>query len=162
MNNIRLFSIFIVVSLLFMSCKKEIYDPIPDTMVEFTIDLNKIEFSNLQPIGGSVVITNLTNNFGRRAAGFDYNGILVYHSSFDNVYMAFDRTCPHCYATDSLSVIISVEDNPSMFAKCSNCDTEYNLEINGSPISGPGNFYLKNYHTELQDGRYLTVWNNAK
>lgn len=162
MSNIRHFLIFIVVSLLFMSCQKEIYDPIPDTMVSFTIDLNKheMEFISLESLGGSVIITNTTNNFGRKAAGYNNNGILLYRS-FADEFHAYDRTCPHCYATESLSEIIKTEDNTSITATCPHCGTEYSLEFNGMPNSGPGKFYLKNYHTKLQDGR-LTVWNNAK
>ncbi|MBO7523369.1 MAG: hypothetical protein J6T30_05905 [Bacteroidales bacterium] len=163
MHNIRLLP-FLITLLTFSltSCKPDKYDPIPNTAIRFTIDINDMEFNALQSLGGSVVITSATNNFGSRAAGFNHNGILVYRSLIDE-FMAFDRTCPHCYATDKFSYIIITEDNASITAKCPHCETEYFLEYNGQPLeSGPGKYYLKNYKTTLSNGRYLTVYNNAK
>ncbi|MBP5708499.1 MAG: hypothetical protein J6W61_01880 [Bacteroidales bacterium] len=162
MHNIRLLTFLITLLIITLtSCKPDKYDPIPNTAIRFTIDINNMEFNALQSLGGSVVITSATNNFGSRAAGFNHNGILVYRSLIDE-FMAFDRTCPHCYATDKLSFIISTEDNASITAKCSHCETEYFLEYNGMPNSGPGKYYLKNYKTTLSNGRYLTVYNNAE
>ena len=162
MRNIRLLAFLITLLIItFTSCKPDKYDPIPNTAIRFTIDINDMEFNALQSLGGSVVITSATNNFGSRAAGFNHNGILVYRSLIDE-FMAFDRTCPNCYATDKLSFIINTEDNASITAKCSHCETEYFLEYNGMPNSGPGKYYLKNYKTTLSNGRYLTVYNNAE
>ena len=162
MHKVRLSPLlFALLIMSLTSCKPEIIDPIPDTAIRFTIDINDMEFNALQSLGGSTVVTSATNNFGSRAAGFNHNGILIYRSLVDE-FMAFDRTCPHCYATDKLSFIISTEDNASITAKCPHCDTEYFLEYNGMPNSGPGKYYLKNYKTTLNNGRYLTVWNNTK
>ena len=164
MHNIRLSALLItILTITLISCNKEKYDPIPDTAVNFPMDLiNDTKFNGLQFKGNSVVVTSATNNYGSRAAGFNHNGILVYRSLNDE-FMAFDRTCPHCYATDKYSYIIITEDNSSITAKCPHCETEYFLEHNGMPISGPGKYYLKNYKTALSnDGRILTVYNNTK
>ncbi len=141
------------------SCERNSNDPIPDVYINFTIDLNNIEFNSLGTLGNSAVVTRETNNFGSRAAGFENNGILIYRSLNDE-FLAFDRTCPHCYAVNEESIVIETEEFFSQEAVCPECGTVYSLDMNGMPKEGPGKYYLKSYKTQLNGGRYLTVWNN--
>ncbi len=157
--NIRIFFLGVVMALSLTCCERDSNDPIPNVYVNFSIDLNKIEFNSLGTLGGSAIVTRKTNNFGSRAAGYNNNGILVYRSLNDE-FLAFDRTCPHCYAEREASVTIETEDSFSQEAICPTCGTVYSPDMNGMPKEGPGRYYLKNYRTRLDNGRYLTVWNN--
>ncbi|MBA4322587.1 MAG: hypothetical protein C0408_07190 [Odoribacter sp.] len=138
------------------SCKKSKFDVIPDVYVNFDIDLiNDIEFRDLAVIGNHVIVTRLTNNWGDRAAGYDNNGIIVYQS-FTDEFNAYDRTCPHDYAVNGLSVKINVDFT---IAICPKCSTNYALSAFGTPISGPGRYPLKNYKTSFT-GQYVLVRNS--
>ena len=114
-----------------------------------------ILFSDLAAIGNHVIVTSQTNNWGSKAAGYDGNGIIVYRSLPDE-FNAYDRTCPHDYAVNGLSIKVNVDFTQAI---CPNCSTCYALSAFGTPVSGPGQYPLKNYKTKF-DGRYLSVWNN--
>lgn len=155
-SKIKLYSVCALFTVALLSCSKYKNDVIPDVYVFFMIDLLDPQFVNLNAFGESDTVNARTNNFGSSAAGFDSNGIIVYCGGPDEYY-AFDRTCPHDYATNSKSVQVSIVDNIS--AVCPECGTEYSLGAFGTPSSGPGRYPLKNYKTSF-DGRYITVWNN--
>jgi len=140
--------------IILISCENNKNDVIPDVYVNFTLSLTDPEFVDLNAIGGSVVVDATTNNWGYAAAGYDGNGIIV-HSGADSYY-AYDRTCPHDYAVNGLSVKINID---GIYAICPKCSTTYALPAGGTPASGVGRYPLKNYKTSF-DGRYVTVWNN--
>ena len=146
---------FLATQLLF-SCSESENDIIPDVYTDFTIDLLDPEFVSLSVIGVSDTIDASTNNWGSRSAGFDGNGIIVY-SGPDN-YFAYDRTCPHDYSANGLSIKVKV-DGGTGIAECPLCNTKYYLSTYGTPISGPGKFSLKNYNTSFDGDRYVRVWN---
>lgn len=127
---------------------------IPDVYVNFTIDLNDPQFVNLNAIGSDTVDAQ-TNNWGSAAAGFDGNGIIIY-SGVDEFY-AYDRTCPHDYAVNGLSIKVKIDFT---VAYCPVCNTTYALAAGGTPASGIGKYPLKNYKTSFDGGRYVRVWNN--
>jgi nitrite reductase/ring-hydroxylating ferredoxin subunit len=154
-SNLRFFFIVSLIIILTTSCHKEKYDVVPNEYVDFTIDLNDIEFSILSAIGNYVYINAGTNNWGRGAAGYDGNGIIVY-STLQDEFSAYDRTCPHDYAINGQSIKVTVDFT---IAICPKCGTTYALAANGTPASGPGQYPLKNYKTSF-DGRYIHVWNN--
>lgn len=134
------------------SCSKAKNDVIPDVYVSFTLDLNDPEFINLTSIGSDTVNAN-TNNWGSGAAGFDGNGIIVYNGG--DAFYAYDRTCPHDYELNGLSVKVRIDFT---IATCPKCGTVYSLAASGTPASGVGRYPLKNYHTNF-DGRFVRVWN---
>jgi nitrite reductase/ring-hydroxylating ferredoxin subunit len=136
------------------SCKKNKNDVIPDTWVDFTIDLNDPEFFVLLSYPNGKIVTSATNNWGQRSAGYDYNGIIVYRSLMDEFH-AYDRTCPHDFVTDTSSIKVNLD---LISAICPKCSTSYSLEAGGTPISGPGRYPLKNYKTSF-NGQYVRVWN---
>ena len=135
------------------SCKKNKNDVIPDVYVDFTLDLNDPEFVNLNALGGADTIDARTNNWGISAAGYNNNGIIIYRGP-DEFY-AYDRTCPHDYVVNSLSIKVKIDFT---LAVCPKCGTTYALAANGTPASGIGRYPLKNYRTSF-DGRYVRVWN---
>ena len=101
------------------SCNKK-NDVIPDVYVDFYIDLNDPQFIDLNAMGGSVTVDARTNNLGLEAAGYDGNGIIIYRGP-DEFY-AYDRTCPHDYAVNDLSIKINLDFT---LAVCPQCSTTY-------------------------------------
>jgi nitrite reductase/ring-hydroxylating ferredoxin subunit len=152
-SKLIIFFISVLLTSSLNSCKKDKNDVIPDTYVNFTLDLYDPEFVNLNAMGGSDTINARTNNWGSGAAGYDGNGIIIYRG-VDEFY-AYDRTCPHDYAVNGLSVKINIDFT---YAICPKCSTSYALSAYGTPSSGVGRFPLKNYKTSF-DGRYVRVWN---
>jgi nitrite reductase/ring-hydroxylating ferredoxin subunit len=134
------------------SCLKEKNNVIPDVYVNFTLDLTDPEFINLTSIGSDTVNAR-TNNWGYGAAGFDGNGIIIYNGGDD--FYAYDRTCPHDYALNGLSIKVKIDFT---IATCPKCGTVYALSASGTPASGIGRYPLKNYKTSF-DGRFIKVWN---
>jgi nitrite reductase/ring-hydroxylating ferredoxin subunit len=144
----------VVATFTLTSCNKALNDIIPDVYVDFTIDLQDPEFVNLSVIGISDTIDSSTNNWGYRSAGYDNNGIIIYSGPDD--YFAYDRTCPYDYAVNNLSIKVKIDFT---VAECPHCGTKYSLSAYGTPISGAGNYPLKNYKTTFDGDRYVRVWN---
>ena len=151
-SKIRFFLITIALAITLSSCNKN-NDVIPDVDVDFTLYLNDPEFVNLNAMGGSDTIDASTNNWGHYAAGFNNNGIIIYRG-VDEFY-AYDRTCPHDYAVNGLSIKVNID---FMSAICPRCSTFYGLAVGGTPSSGIGRYPLKNYRTSF-NGTYVRVWN---
>jgi nitrite reductase/ring-hydroxylating ferredoxin subunit len=151
-SKIRFFLIALTFSVILGSCSKK-NDVIPDVYVDFTLDLFDPEFVSLNAIGSDTVNAQ-TNNWGRSAAGFDGNGIIVYNGG-DGQFYAYDRTCPHDYEVNSLSIKVKIDFT---MAVCPKCGTTYALSASGTPSSGVGRYPLKNYRTSF-DGRYVRVYN---
>jgi nitrite reductase/ring-hydroxylating ferredoxin subunit len=154
-SKIILFLTVVALVITLGSCNKK-NDVIPDTYVNFTLDLNDPEFVNLSGFGGSVTVGASTNNWGPGAAGYDGNGIIICYG-VDEFY-AYDRTCPHDYVVNNLSVKVNIDPGNSTIAVCPKCLTKYALTEGGTPASGVGRYPLKNYKTR-QQGNYVTVWN---
>jgi len=157
-SKIKHFFISLVFAPLLIACENNKNDVIPDQYIDFTMDISgDILFAGLAAIGNSVIVTSQTNNWGNRAAGFDYNGIIVYRAQIDYQpdFYAYDRTCPHDYVTNELSVKVNIDFTQAI---CPKCSTYYELSVGGISSSGPGKYPLKNYKTSF-DGRYLKVWN---
>ena len=154
-SKIRIFFIITVLAISLGACKKK-NDVIPDTYVNFTLDLNDPEFVNLSGFGGSVIVGSTTNNWGPAAAGYDGNGIIICFGVEE--FYAYDRTCPHDYVVNSLSIKVNIDPGNSTIAICPKCGTKYGLTEGGTPASGVGRYPLKNYKTR-QQGNSVTVWN---
>lgn len=154
-SKIGIFFIIASLSTVLSSCNKK-NDVIPDTYVNFTLNLNDPEFVSLSGFGGSVAVGYNTNNWGTGAAGYDGNGIIICCGVEE--YYAYDRTCPHDYVVNNLSIKVNIDPSNSTIAVCPKCGTKYALTVGGTPASGVGRYPLKNYKTSLQ-GNYVLVWN---
>jgi nitrite reductase/ring-hydroxylating ferredoxin subunit len=152
-SKIRYFFISLILATFLISCEKNKNDVIPDEYVDFTIDL--LDFPNLYSVIGSDTVdaNDLRVDQRRYAGGFNGSGIIIYSGA--DGYYAYDRTCPHDYVENGLSVKVNIDFT---IATCPKCSTSYALAAFGTPASGPGKYPLKNYKTRL-DGRFLTVWN---
>lgn len=151
---IRFFLILTTFVLLAGSCHKSENDVIPDVNVDFTLDLLDPEFVNLSAIDASDTVDALTNNWGSRSAGYDGNGIIIYRGPEE--FYAFDRTCPYDFAVNGLSIKIKAQ---FAVAVCPECGTTYALSAFGVPASGVGKYSLKNYRTNFDGERFVSVWN---
>ena len=153
-SKIRLLIITMTLSVVLISCNKNKNDVIPDVYVDFTIDL--YDFVSLSALGGSDTVNtrDARISIGREnAGGYNGNGIIIYRGP-DEFY-AYDRTCPHDFEVNSLSIKVK---NDFTLAVCPKCGTTYALAALGTPASGIGRYPLKNYRTSF-DGRYIRVWN---
>lgn len=153
---IRFFIISLLLIITVASCNKK-NDVIPDVYVDFTLDTYDPEFVDLNAIGGSDTISARTNNWGRGAAGYAGNGIIITRGVDE--FFAYDRTCPHDYIVNELSIKVNIDVTNFMRAVCPACSTEYELLAYGTPATGIGQYPLKNYKTNF-DGRWVRVWNN--
>jgi nitrite reductase/ring-hydroxylating ferredoxin subunit len=154
-SKIRYFFISLLFILIPLSCEQNKNDVIPDVYIDFTMNLNDPEFTPLTALFGAVYINSNTNNWGKYAAGYGNNGIIVFAGP-DEFY-AYDRTCPHDYAVNNLSVKVNITD--IIYAECPVCKTRYALTNFGTPTSGSlGRYPLKNYRTSM-NGYFVRVWN---
>lgn len=156
-SKISFFSIVLALVITLSSCNKDKNDVIPDVPVNFSISLNDPQFTDLNFLGNSALINKYTNNLGRLAAGFDENGIIVF-AWVDYEFYAYDRTCPHDYEVNGLSIPVNIDPSNSMNAICPNCGTNYSLGTGGTPSKGIGRYPLKNYRTSF-DGLRIYVSN---
>jgi hypothetical protein len=154
-SKIGFFFLTLAFTALLSSCNKK-NDVIPDVYVNFTIDLNDPEFVNLAGFGGSVTVSSKTNNWGSAAAGYNGNGIIVCFGVEE--FYAYDRTCPHDYEVNDLSIRVNIDPSNSTIGICPECGTKYGLTVGGTPAEGIGRYPLKNYRTSFQ-GNYVTVFN---
>jgi nitrite reductase/ring-hydroxylating ferredoxin subunit len=154
-SKIRFFFFLTATVLVLVACNRKENDVIPNTYVNFTLDLNDPEFVNLNTLFGSAYIDQYTNNWGYKSAGFNDNGIILFAGP-DEFY-AYDRTCPHDYVVNGLSVKVNVDFTEAI---CPRCSTHYALSAFGTPTSGPGKYPLKNYKTSYDGGRFVLVWNH--
>lgn len=125
--------------LTFLQCEDE-QNPVPNTEVNITIDLNSAEFNELVP-GNYTYITG------------GVNGIIIYRKNFDE-FTAMDRTCPYeaAYGTR-----VTVDPENELYLECDTCQSRYYIET-GSVTQGPSEFPLKSYQTSF-DGRFLRIYN---
>ena len=154
-SKIRFFLITIAFGTILSSCNKK-NDVIPDVTIDFRLDINDPEFTDLAAFSGIALVDSKTNNFGIYAAGYGGNGIIVF-AGVEEFY-AYDRTCPHDYAVNRLSIKVNIDPSNSLYAICPECNTNYALAAGGTPSKGIGKYPLKNYRTSF-DGRYIRVWN---
>ncbi|MFN2336196.1 MAG: hypothetical protein ABR560_04440 [Bacteroidales bacterium] len=155
-SNVKIFFIITAALLLTMSCEREKNEVIPDMYVDFYVDLvfDPYFYELVSALGNSAYVSSSTNNWGYKSAGYDGNGIILYHGQPDE-YNAYDRTCPHCYAVNGLSRAVNID---GIYALCPECATSYALPSFGVPALGPGQYPLKNYRAQIS-GQYLHVWN---
>jgi nitrite reductase/ring-hydroxylating ferredoxin subunit len=154
-SKIGFFLITITLVIVLISCNKK-NDVIPDVTVDFYLNLNDPQFTLLNSFGGVVLVNANTNNLGVWAGGYDGNGIIVFAGVGE--FYAYDRTCPHDYAVNGLSVKVNIDPSNSLIAICPKCSTNYALSAGGTPSTGIGRYPLKNYRTSF-DGINIRVWN---
>ena len=129
-SKIVFFLIVTVLAISLQSCNKK-NDVIPDTYVNFSLDLNDPEFVNLAAFGGSVTVNSRTNNWGVGATDSKVFELLYVMESRN--FKGRDRTCPHDYVNNSLSIKVNIDPSNSTIAICPKCGTKYGLTVGGTP-----------------------------
>jgi hypothetical protein len=122
-------------------CNKEEQEKVPNVYVNFMVDVNVGQYTDLQLIGGWVYVTG------------GYRGIILYRNSLEEI-VALDRTST--YKPVTLGIPVVVESNNIAAADTIN-GMRY-LLMDGSVIEGPVNTPLKRYRTTF-DGTTLHVYN---
>jgi nitrite reductase/ring-hydroxylating ferredoxin subunit len=132
LRNVKILASWSLLLLAVAGCSDDDRHPVPLVPVDFRIEVG-VQHIELNSIGGHL---NFYGGFG---------GIVIYRFSIDEFY-AFDRACP-VHPHDQNARIV-VENSP--LAKCNVCETTY-LLIDGSVISGPGKYPLRQYRTVFYD-----------
>jgi nitrite reductase/ring-hydroxylating ferredoxin subunit len=131
-----------LILILFNGCsKQENKNEIPVVAVYFVINPNSTEYRELNVVDGSVTVTG------------GYNGIIVFKKSLTE-FMAFERACPNDWENTDAKVNVEAS---GITAICPICKSQFIL-TDGSPISGPSHYPLKQYQTSY-DGNFLYVTN---
>ncbi len=157
-SNVKIFFIITTALLLTMSCDREKNEVIPDITIDFTISFSDPEFFDLYySPGTSALLSSSHRHLGLGTGGYDGNGIIIYNTGLqDFEYSAYDRTCPHCFVENSLSIAVNID---GIEAVCPICNTHYLLPSYGTPTAvGPSKYPLKNYRTAFT-GYSVRVWN---
>ena len=133
--------------LLNISCQKNAYSPLPHVDVNIQLYPNTSQYIDLNTVGGFVYLT----------ANYPSRGIIVYRVS-DTDFIAFERTCPYdpdkcCEGNECARLVV---DNSHLTISDPCCNSKY-LILDGSNVSGPSTFPLKQYHTTF-DGNALHIY----
>jgi hypothetical protein len=126
------------------SCYDEEPIIVPDTHVNFTINLELSQYIDLKVEGNSYKILY---------EGYNDNGVILFRNiqpiNSPEAFLAFDATCPQHF---EISASINIDGR---VGTCPHCNTTYFFEMNGYPNKG---YPLKRYRTIL-NGTMLTVRN---
>ena len=128
-------TIILVLNLMFLSSCVDSDDYIQDVYVNIEVPVNQPEYSDLDAIGNSILITG------------GVKGIIIYHANV-NDYWAFDRNCSfepstQCAFIDSIN---------STIASCNCCSSKFLIDQNGITVNGPSLRSLKEYYTSFSGG----------
>jgi nitrite reductase/ring-hydroxylating ferredoxin subunit len=131
--------------LLVVSCKKKSKNhPVPNIPFDLTINLSLPSYSDLNGVGGWAYVAG-----GAR-------GIVVYRKSYDE-FMAFDRQSPSDGGADCATPLTPNTDNfLQLDDACSGA--KFSL-YDGSIISGPSEYGLRQYQTAWNGGNVLRIYN---
>ncbi len=134
---------FILLMIVFavFSCDKENNEQVPNVYVNFTVDINTGQYTELQLIGGWIYVTG------------GYRGIILHRSSMEEI-VALDRTST--YKPETIGNQIIVESN-NLIAADTAGGMRY-LLLDGSVVEGPVATPLKKYRTTFT-GSVLHVYN---
>jgi len=144
-GKLLLINLFIV--FLLTTCQKDAYTPLPHVDVNIQLFPNSTQYLDINTVGGFVYIT----------ANYPSRGIIVYRLT-DSEFLAFERTCPHdpdacCTGTQCSRLVV---DQSRLRITDSCCQSVY-LILDGSNISGPSQYRLKQYNTSY-DGTVLHIF----
>lgn len=144
---IKALNIFLFLIFFLAGCQKEAYTPLPFVEVNIQIFPNSPQYFNLNSNGG----------FEYLLANPPSRGIIVYRT-LPNEFIAFERTCPHdpdaCCSGSECARLVVDESRLTISDSC--CGSIY-LILDGSNISGPSQYRLKQYHTSY-DGTTLRIF----
>lgn len=130
-NNVQL----ILTSLLVFGCSAAYAQAAFSTI---SVNLNYPQYQKLRLDGGFVYLE-----------GGGLKGIILYRAS-ENLYLAFDRACPHSPNNEVVQV-----DASSLFIVDHSCHSSFNFS-DGQPTGGPAQRPLVQYRVD-QEGTILKI-----
>lgn len=130
---LKILLFFVLEIFSFQSCKDK-NNQIPDTLVDFYININDPQYSDLQAVGNSIYV------YGGIA------GIVIYRESVDN-FVAMDRCCS--YQPDNRCAV-AIDSTNTFLLVCPCCGSEFIIN-NGSVNKAPAAAPLKAYRTSFSD-----------
>ncbi len=141
-------AVFSLLLIFFLTgCQKDAYTPLPFVEVNIQIFPDSLQYLELNSAGGFVYLT----------ANYPSRGILVYRLN-QTEFIAFERTCPYdpdgCCEGNQCSRLVMDDSRMTVSDAC--CGSVY-LILDGSNVSGPSHYPLKQYHTSY-DGNSLRIY----
>ena len=140
-SNAKKVSLFFIITVLLVGCKKKNDNNIPQTYVNVTIYTTEPSFANLNAVGGWIYVS----------AG--YKGIIVYRKSQDD-FIALERACTFDPESECGGISVT-SDNITAQDTC--CGSKF-LIYDGSITQGPATAPLSQYRTSY-DGTTLQIFN---
>lgn len=125
----------------FHSCNEN-HQVVPNVYVDFSININDPEYTDLNVPGNSITVTG------------GVNGIIIYRISQDE-FAAYDRTCTH-NVEENCRVVVDENINFVVDSMC--CGSKF-LLLDGSVYEGEAIYPLKSYRTSFDGSTYLRVYN---
>jgi hypothetical protein len=154
MNSIRskLFLFSLITTFLTVdSCSDKISDSIPYIPIDIVLDLQADlayvgvgETALLSPDpGGTVTLSFSSSKYSPITLGqfLQGNGLIIYRIGASE-FEVFDITCTYKASTDYCALGM---DETWLIPKCPCCSSEFNILLDGSPVSGPASMALKQY-----------------
>jgi len=127
--------LFFLTFLSLHACKDK-NDPIPDTLVDFYININDPQYSDLQAVGNSIYV------YGGVA------GIIIYRESMTD-FVALDRCCSF---QPENRCAVKVDSANTFLLVCPCCDSEFiinNGSVNKNPASAPLELYRTSFANDV-------------
>jgi hypothetical protein len=117
-------------------------DKIPYVYVDFSVDLNKPSYFELNSIGNSIYVVG------------GVSGIVIYRDGMTD-FFAYDRACPYDPEIGRL-----VLDSTGFRMIDTVCGSEFSLSFDGAVLKGPAEMSMRKYNTYYNTNtNVLTVTN---
>ncbi len=151
------FLIFIITAT--ESCNDNDHDYVPYVTVNLVLDLQ----TDLSYLGVSETATITPNEQGFGIIHFASsklpeitlgqqvygNGLIIYRIDL-NEFAVYDITCTYRANTDYCALEM---DETWLVPKCPCCDSEFNIPLDATPVSGPAALPLKSYNTFIRNNQ---------
>ncbi len=162
MNSVlsKLFLFLLILTfILSQSCKDNINDDVPYVSIDIVLDLQ----ADLSYVGvsetailtpdpqGSGVLSFSSSKYSPITLGqfIQGNGLIIYRLAIDE-FVVYDITCTYKASTDYCALEM---DDTWLIPKCPCCGSEFNILLEGSPVSGPAALALKQYSSFIRNNQ---------
>lgn len=143
--------LLIIMFIISESCKDNINDDVPYFSIDIVLDLQ----ADLSYVGvgetailtpdpqGSGILSFSSSKYSPITLGqfIQGNGLIIYRQAVDE-FAVYDITCTYKASTDYCALEM---DDTWLIPECPCCGSEFNILLEGSPVSGPAALALKQY-----------------
>jgi hypothetical protein len=157
-SKLFLFSL-IITCIINLSCRDNIRDTVPYVPVDIVLDL-QADLAYVG-VGETAILTPDPQGFGILAfasSGFSPislgqavagNGLILYRSGTEE-FAVYDITCTFKASSDYCALEM---DDTWLIPKCPCCNSEFNILLEASPVSGPAALALRQYSSFVRNNR---------